>query len=163
MSLPWRKKQNGVYSVEFALVGLTFFMLLFMLLELGRLFFIWNVLTEASRRGARLASVCSFDSGSMSAFDGMKEAALFNNDLDLVPNLALANLQIEYLTFDGDAAANFAAVDLVRAKIIGYSLPLITPGFTMTLNSPRFSTILPRESLGVSRFGPITCTPNSPP
>jgi len=59
-------KQHGVYSIEFALVGAVFFLLLFAVLEVGRLFFVWNVLTEASRRGARLATVCHFDHGEIS-------------------------------------------------------------------------------------------------
>lgn len=161
MILPGRKKQKGVYSVEFALVGLVFFTLLFMVLEVGRLFFVWNVLSEASRRGARLASVCNFNRIDRIALDEMKQVALFNN-ATLVPALTTANLKIEYLTFNGDAAADFSEIDLVRATIINYQHKFMVPGLTKTLNSPSFSTILPRESLGVSRNARTDCEPIAP-
>ena len=54
-------KQKGIYTVEFAIVGAVFFLLFFAVLEVGRLFYTWNVLTEASRRAARLATVCYLD------------------------------------------------------------------------------------------------------
>ena len=49
-------KQQGVYAVEFAIAGSLFFLLLFAVLEIGRLFFTWNVLTEVTRRGAMSSS-----------------------------------------------------------------------------------------------------------
>lgn len=158
-----RHKQQGVYTVEFAIVGAVFFLLLFAVLEVGRLFFVWNVLTEASRRGARLATVCHFEHGSVSAFDPMAEAALFNN-VPMAPDLSIANLKISYLQLNGTQIVdsdNVDDIDLVRAEIINYQHQLIIPGLFMTLNSPSFSTTLPRESLGVTRTKYTSCLPST--
>ena len=52
------KRMRGVYVVEFAILGLLLFILLFGMLEVGRLLFTVNTLNESVRRGARLAAVC---------------------------------------------------------------------------------------------------------
>jgi len=154
-----KHKQSGVYSIEFAIVGTLFFIVLFAVLEIGRLFFVWNVLTEASRRGARLATVCDFNQAGVAAFDDMVTAALFDN-IQLVPNLNAANLRIQYLRLNGAPAADFSSIRLVRAEIINYQHQLLIPGFTFTINSPSFATTLPRESLGVTRFKYTQCLPS---
>jgi len=152
-------KQSGVYSIEFAIVGGLFFILLFAILEVGRLFFVWNVLTEASRRGARLATVCNFNQVNMLADSEMISAALFNN-VALVPNLTPANLNIDYLQANGSLATDFVAIDLVRAEIVNYQHQMIIPGLFLTLNSPSFTTTLPAESLGVTRWKYTQCLPS---
>jgi len=155
-----RHQQQGVYTVEFAIVGAVFFLLLFAVLEVGRLFFVWNVLTEASRRGARLATVCHFDHGSISAFDAMREAALFDK-VPMAPELSIANLKISYLELNGTPVVDTDDIELVRAEIINYQHQLIIPGLFMTLNSPSFSTTLPRESLGATRTKYTSCLPST--
>ncbi|MBL4823270.1 MAG: pilus assembly protein [Colwellia sp.] len=158
-----RSKQRGVYTIEFALIGAVFFLLLFAVLEVGRLFFVWNILTEASRRGARLATVCHFNHGEKSAFAPMLEAALFDK-LPIAPNLSISNLQISYLQINGDPVADVKDIALVRAEIKDYQHQLIIPGLFLTLNSPSFATTLPRESLGVTRQPDYTfCFPTVPP
>lgn len=151
-----KKQQSGVYSIEFAIVGAVFFLLLFAVLEVGRLFFVWNVLTEASRRGARLATVCHFDRVEISAFADMREAALFNN-LPMAPGLTITNLKISYLQLDGSQVNDINEIKLVRAEIEDYQHQLIIPGLFLTLNSPSFSTTLPRESLGVTHSKYTSC------
>ncbi len=162
-------KQRGVYTIEFAIVGAVFFLVLFAVLEVGRLFFVWNVLTEASRRGARLATVCHFDHGALSAseedrpaFDFMLEAALFDN-VSIAPSLSKENLKISYLDLNGSLVADTDDIKLVRAQIINYQHQLIIPGLFLTLNSPSFSTTLPRESLGATRKGSTSCLPSGAP
>ena len=155
-------KERGVYSVEFAIVGGLFFLLLFAVLEVGRLFFVWNVLTEASRRGARLATVCYFDttvSTDLKAYEPMLRAAMFDNST-LAPSLTWSNLKVSYLNFDGSLAADKDDIELVRAEIINYQHQLIIPGLFITLNSPSFATTLPRESLGVTRQRTTLCLPS---
>jgi len=156
---PSLNKQSGVYSIEFAIVGSLFFVLLFAVLEVGRLFFVWNVLTEASRRGARLATVCNFNQIDMRADSEMISAALFNN-VALVPNLKPENLKIEYLQFNGSLATDFVSIDLVKAEVVNYQHQFMVPGLFLTLNSPSFATILPVESLGVTRWKYTQCLPS---
>jgi Flp pilus assembly protein TadG len=49
---------SGVAAVEFALVSAVFFTILLGALEMGRVLFIWNTAAEATRWGARIATVC---------------------------------------------------------------------------------------------------------
>ena len=157
-----QKQQRGIYTIEFAIVGAVFFLLLFTVLEVGRLFFIWNILTEASRRGARLATVCHFDHSAVSAFDPMREAALFDK-VPMAPNLGIANLQVSYLQIDGTPVVDINDIALVRAEIINYQHQLIIPGLFLTLNSQSFATTLPRESLGATRTKYTHCLPSDAP
>lgn len=46
-----RKRMRGVYVVEFAIIGLLLFTLLFGVLEMGRLYFTVGTLNEVVRRG----------------------------------------------------------------------------------------------------------------
>lgn len=142
------KPQKGVYTVEFAIVAGVFFILLFSAIEVGRLIYTYNVLQEASRRAARLAIVCQTSTN-------IDSLALFNG-ANLVPNLTADNLDISYLD-RGGLAATGADIELVKAEIKNYQHEFWVPGLRMTLNSPVFTTTLPRESLGVFPGGATVC------
>lgn len=142
------KRQSGVYMVEFAIVGSIFLLLLFAIIEIGRLLYTYNVLHEASRRAARLAVVCQVDSDitNISLFKGAK----------LIPNLNASNLSISYRDLNGSITTG-NDIDMVRAEIINYQHQFLLPGLSLFLNSPNFTTNLPRESLGVYRGGTTNC------
>ena len=135
------KYQRGVYAVEFAIVAGIFFILLFAIIEVGRLMYTYNVLHEASRRAARIAVVCRIDD------TDIKTMALFDG-ANLIPNLTTANLSISYLDEFGNVATGIDIV-LVRADIANYQHQFLVPGLSRVINSPTFSAYLPRESLGV--------------
>lgn len=152
------KNKQGIYSVEFAIVAAVFFILLFAVIECARLMYTWNVLTEVARRGARLATVChvSGTSSFSPASNTVLNAATFADD-GVLPDLDSTNINISYLGMDGTTAATFAGIELVRAEIVNYQHQLLIPLFTITLNSPSFSTTIPAESLGVTRTTYTTC------
>ena len=52
-------RQKGMYTVEFAIVGAALFMIVFGAIEVARAMFAYNTIAEATRRGARVAAVCS--------------------------------------------------------------------------------------------------------
>ncbi len=136
------RSQKGVYAVEFAIVAGIFMLLLFAIIEIGRLMFTYNVLHEASRRAARIAVVCRVDDvdiANMSLFDGV----------NLIPNLSSANLVISYLTKEGAEPLTPLGIEIVRAEISNYQHNFLVPGLYRIINSPTFTTNLPRESLGV--------------
>nr|WP_305907145.1 TadE family protein [Methylomarinum sp. Ch1-1]MDP4519872.1 pilus assembly protein [Methylomarinum sp. Ch1-1] len=58
-----RKLQRGASMVEFALIALVFFTLIFGIIEFARVMFVYNTLVEATRRGARVAAVCPVSAG----------------------------------------------------------------------------------------------------
>ena len=48
-----RRRQSGLTTVEFAIIGSLAFILVFGVIEIARALFVLNALTEATRRGAR--------------------------------------------------------------------------------------------------------------
>ncbi|TRX54440.1 TadE/TadG family type IV pilus assembly protein [Thalassomonas sp. M1454] len=155
-----QSKQDGLYTVEFAIVGSLFFLLFFACIEIGRLFFTWNVLTEVSRRGARLATVCNAlsdtsDASSVNELLGVTQLATFSG-IQIIPNLTTDNIEITYLELDGSEAGSLSDIRLVRAEIVNYQHELLIPGLYLTLNSPTFKTTLVSESLGAIPGGNYT-------
>ncbi len=55
MNIRW---QRGTTTVEFAIIGVVMFSVLFGVIEVGRAMFVMNALGESTRRAARMAAVC---------------------------------------------------------------------------------------------------------
>lgn len=142
------RHQRGLTTVEFSIVGLVFFTVLFMVFEFGRLMFTWNVLDEVTRRGARLAAVCP-----VTAPEPIRASAIMGGSL--TPGLTTANVQIQYLNQAGNPinpVAQFVQVRFVRVRINGYNYTTFFPINTL-LPAPAFETTIPAESLGISPPG----------
>lgn len=151
-----RKRMRGTYAVEFAIIGVVMFTLLFGVLEIGRLYFTVNALDEAVRRGARLASVCNISD------PVVLRRAIFNAATDagtsqIISNLATTNLTLTYLDVNGAQVANpgdlvsvngFRAVRYVQLSLQNFVFNLFIPGFGVPITLPVFRATLPRESLG---------------
>ena len=147
------RSQRGTTVVEFAVVGLVFFTVLFALIDLSRLF--WNLaaLDEATRRGARVAAVCPVNDPYIA------QTALFSG---LIPGLETQHIRVEYLNIDGTAvnpttAAGYGSVRYVRVAIQNFELQTFIPGLTSVLPTPRFVTTIPSESLGRVGVADINC------
>jgi len=146
------KRQKGIYIVEFTLVAALFFVLLFATIEFARALFVWNSLTEATRRGARLAAVCPMDHASIA------NVAVFNDPgaagaSPILPGLNSSDVTTDYLDQAGVVTATLSDIRYVRVSIVGFQhtllLPALLPGLPgMTLTAPPFETTLPSESLG---------------
>ncbi|MEY3879480.1 MAG: hypothetical protein RIQ94_275 [Pseudomonadota bacterium] len=165
------KNQKGAAMVEFAPIALLFFALLFGIIEFGRAFFVYNTLVEATRRGARVATVCP---ASTNAITMVQNATIFNSAHEATPitqttgllGLTTANIQVTYLTaamapITPPLAANSTTYDtiaFVRVSILPtFTHTLIIPAFTSTFSVPPIETTLPSESLGrVSSQNPVT-------
>lgn len=150
------KRQRGLHTVEFAIVGGLFLVLLFGVIEIGRLLFSLNTLDETSRRAARLAAVCPIN------HSAIRRVAVFNGPettgaSPVLPGLDAVHVHVEYLDDNGarieDPANNFNAIHYVRSYIEGYEHRLLIPLFAGPVTVPAFITVLPRESLGVSPEG----------
>lgn len=158
MQCAWtqRKRQRGLTTVEFAIISAAFFVVLFGVIEMGRALFVVNTLTEATRRAARMAAVCPVGDAAPAS------AAIFDNGnggSSVVSGLTTGNVAIDYLDSNGNVLPNptaaFGSINYVRAKIVGFTLPLVIPFVMPTLTLSGFQTIIPRESLGVPRSGAI--------
>jgi Flp pilus assembly protein TadG len=152
-----KREHRGTTTVEFAIIGLVFFIVLFGVMEMGRALFVENALTEAARRGARMAAVCPVGDAKPAT------VAVFGNGngrSTVVAGLTTGNIVIEYLDASGNVltnpTGNFGTIHYVRVRIVGFSMPLAIPLLAPTLSLSGFGTTLPRESLGVPRSGTIT-------
>ncbi|MDO9145784.1 TadE/TadG family type IV pilus assembly protein [Rhodoferax sp.] len=93
--------QRGVAAVELALVAIPFFLLLFGVMEFGRLFYVWNTAQEVTRHAARQAVVTNFkDNAAMTA---IRQSAVFRvnaGTLPAAPEISDLNVVIRYLNAD---------------------------------------------------------------
>lgn len=133
------RRQAGVAAVEFALVCMVFLVLLFGIMEMGRLLFYWNTAAEATRWGARLAVVCDFNDSII------KEKMQF-----MLPLLRSSDIQV---TYDPPACASDASTARASCQSVTVEIqPTVTvqtfiPTLPISLVLPPFVTTLPRESM----------------
>jgi hypothetical protein len=165
-----KRKQQGIATVEFAVVGALMLLILFAVIEFGRLVFVWNSATEATRRGVRVAVVCPVNDPAIA------NIAVFNDSTtsgasSLVNGLSTNDILIEYLKNDGSVANcsgcncddscgddPFISIKQVQVSIPNYQHNLLLPYYNKTLTMPPFTSTLPRESLGVVPAVGTQCT-----
>ena len=154
-------RQKGLYTVEFAIVGTALFIILFGAIEVARALFAYNTLAEATRRGARVAAVCS--AGDVAT---AKRAAVFSiaggggsDASPILHGLSVSNVNVEYLGVDGAPGAVGGNIKYVRVSITGYEHRLLVPFVNVTLwrGQTVATTTLPAESLGYAPPGPNPC------
>ena len=147
------KTQQGMATVEFALVALVLFTMILGVIEIGRAFFVTSLLDEATRRGARVAVVCPINDPAIS------QVAAFNNTL--IPDLDAGDFIVEYLDDTNAVVANpadplaFRTIQFVRVRVVGYQHQMFIPFLSAIFGMPEYATVLPRESLGVPRQGAV--------
>jgi hypothetical protein len=166
--LPTRRQQSGLAAVEFAIVGALAITLIFAVLEIARAFFVANALTEATRRGARMAVVCPVNDPAIA------QVATFNapgagNESPIVNGLDTGDIVMRYLDQDGEEIedpshdstppAGFLRIRYVQVSVVNFEHQLVIPFASVTFTMPEFTTTLPRESLGIPRSGtaPTPC------
>ena len=154
------RRQQGTTTVEIAIIGLVVMVTLFGVIEIARVFFVFNALDEATRRGARVAAVCQLNDPAIA------EITVFNPSgggaaSSLLPGLTTGNVLVEYLDQGGNVLGNpvgsFGLIQFVRVSITGFTHQLIIPLFVRTFTTPNFATAIPAESLGVWPGGFSPC------
>ena len=91
--------QRGATAVEFAMCAMFFFTFVFGMIEMSRALYLWNTMTEVTRRAARAAAVSAFDYASK---DLVRHHAMFDSTtLPLAGDITDAHLAIDYLQSDG--------------------------------------------------------------
>lgn len=134
-----KRRQQGLASVEFALVGLVAMMLLFGAIETGRTLFVLNAAGEATRVAARVA-VVSTSAAAQTA------ALVYGGQLK---GLTASNVAVTYYDQAGAVVAAPALAAFVTVSLVGYTHSLFIPGLALTLDIPAFPTTLPVESRGI--------------
>lgn len=142
LSISGRRSEKGASLVEFSIGATVFMLLTFGILECSRLFWTHNALTEATRRGARYASVNLQNAanvrnvvvyGSPSPADGAAPA---------VYGLTTGNVQVSY-------SGNFGVKNgTVTVSITSYVFTFSVPLIGTTVNMPAYQTTMTGESAG---------------
>ena len=143
-NLPFSVRQRGSATIEFALVAALggLFTVLLGTLELGRAMFYLNTATEATRLGARIATVC--DANDQSIKSGMT---------NMLPLLKPENIAIVY-TPQGCASSSTSArnsCQLVSVSILsGVKVDMVIPFVPFSFELPAFTTSLSREAMNTA-------------
>jgi Flp pilus assembly protein TadG len=128
-----RSASRGASAVEFALVSLVFFTVLFGAMEMARLLYYWNSAAEVTRLGARLAVVCDLNDSDIKA-----------RMRGLLPLLTDATITLAYAPAGCDVnSCRSATVSIAATTPIQTYIPFVPLAVLM----PAFETTLPRESM----------------
>ena len=156
-------RQRGAAAVEFAIVCLLFFTILFAILEFGRMMYVYNTMQEVTRRGAREAVVRWIDQG-----DTIRSLAFFGGTaIPAGAEVTADDMVIEYLNEAGNlatplpvdpgdnlsACGNITLVNScifsVRVSIVGVSYsPMVGLFSFLGINLPPATVTMQAESLG---------------
>jgi hypothetical protein len=92
-------RQRGVSSVEFSIVAILFFMLVFGVIELCRIIYMYNTLAEVTRRAASAAANANFRD--IAKLDSIRQDAIFLKAAGTLPfgdPVTDQNVRIDYLS-----------------------------------------------------------------
>lgn len=155
-TLNHRKNERGTTIAEFAVVALLFFTILFGIIEFGRLLYTHNALTDATRKGARYASIHhgASDADHLAVKNYVVYGANATYDAKGNPTspALIAGLTPDMVTvdFDGPDAKTAYGSNLGSAtvSIENYQFNLSIPVIGRTLTLPTYTTTSMAESAG---------------
>lgn len=153
------EKEQGSSVAEFAVVAGLFFMLIFAVIEFGRLLYTHNALTDAARRGARYAALHQESPTCVKNVTVYGETHINPTTCSptgppLINGLTPANVIVSYEGADLDGDPNTPPTNYgmnlgtATVSIQNYSFTLSIPLFGRTLNMPDYTTTLTAESAG---------------
>lgn len=156
-----RKGERGATLMEFAIGATVFLTAMFAVVEFGRLFWTYNALKDAARRGTRYASIRKNDAGGTLA---VKKLVVYGDPnanpstaKPLVPGLTTSNVTINYQNYNGIQLSSRATVGITGYQF-RFAVPLV--GGNVTL--PTYQTSLPGESAGYVPCDLPSGTPQAP-
>ena len=151
-----KSRERGINTVEFALTLTCTLILLFSVMEIGRLFYTLNTAAEGVRRAARLATVCPPNDAKIT------EAALMTSSgsttSPYLNGLSSSQISLQYLDASGSVTTDPNLMQYARVSINGYSQTLLIPFVSLTITVPSFPTTVPLENKGyIPALGASTC------
>ena len=93
-------QQRGAAAVEFAIIAMLLFTLLFGIIEFGRMFYMFNTVQELTRRAARAAVVSWVDASGWQSPE-MKQVLFGGTSLPGGGEITANNISIKYLDVSG--------------------------------------------------------------
>jgi len=157
-----RRGERGTTMAEFAVISAVFFMIIFGIIEFGRLLYTHNALTDAARRGARYAVL---HHETIEDRECVKNIVVYGEThVDpktcaatgpaLINGLTTDNVRVTYEGADDDnnpitPATNFGMnLGTASVSIENYTFNLSIPLMHRTLTMPHYVTTLTAESAG---------------
>lgn len=155
----FNKEQRGATVAEFAIVASVFFMMIFGIIEFGRLLYTHNALTDAARRGTRYAALHHQSATCVKNVTVYGETHIDPNTCaptgpPLVNGLAATNVTVAYegADLDNNPATPQTSYGMnlgtATVKIENYAFDLTVPLFQVRINMPTYTTTLTAESAG---------------
>ena len=158
-NLDRRRGERGTSLAEFAIVALVFFIILIGIVEFGRLLYTHNALTDATRRGARFASLHSSTSAT-----AVKNEVVYGRNATydvqgnptsapVINGLTTSMVQVEYLGVPigttGAMTGYGTNLGTTTVKIQGYTFEIMIPLLGRQLTLPEYTTTYTAESAGL--------------
>jgi hypothetical protein len=163
-NLNHKHNEKGTTVAEFAVVALLFFIMIFGIIEFGRLLYTHNALTDATRRGARFASLhnglSDADKLAVKNFVVYGPNGTFDDDgnptsAPLIHDLTTDMVEVEFkgVDLDGDPAtpettAFGTNLGQATVSIENYQFNLNIPVIGRALTLPEYTTTTMAESAG---------------
>jgi len=158
-NLTSRRGEKGTSVAEFAVVALVFFIIIIGIVEFGRLLYTHNALTDATRRGARFASLHSGTSG-----DAVKNEVVYGRKATydaqgnptsppVINGLTTTMVKVDYVGVpigpSGTMSGYGTNLGTTTVKIEGYTFDLMIPLLGRQLTLPTYTTTYTAESAGL--------------
>ena len=156
----FRNREKGTTMAEFAIISVIFFMIIFGIIEFGRLMYTHNALTDAARRAARFAVVhdqIEIDCAKAVAVYGETQVNMgtcAGTGPALINGLTTDKVVITYEGADEDNDPNTPSTPFgmnlgtATASIQNYDFVLSIPFARQTIRMPAYTTTLSAESAG---------------
>lgn len=140
------KNERGTALVEFTIGALVFMIATFSVIEVARMLWTHNALTDATRRAARYAVINASEDE-----EAVKNVAVYGNaegtGSKLVNDLDTTQIDVSYET--SSITGVFGYPDgKVTVQITGYEFNLVIPIAGVTVTMPDYRTTLTAESAG---------------
>lgn len=129
-----KDRQGGAVAVEFALIAIVFVTLLMAIIEFGRWMYTLEMVSEATRIGARMAVVCDINDADVKAEMQARLPQL---------SLSAAQVSVQY----HPAGCSKSNCQSVQVGVSGATFTPAIPFLSAAFPIPPFNTSLPRESL----------------
>lgn len=143
-----RTGERGTTMAEFAIISAVFFMIIFGIIEFGRLLYTHNALTDATRRGARYAilhdkvDIACVKKVVVFGETNVNPSTCVETGPPLINGLTTTKVNVSYAT---DYGTNLGTATV---EITNYTFNLSIPFARQTLTMPNYVTTLTAESAG---------------
>jgi Flp pilus assembly protein TadG len=155
-----KTNERGTTMAEFALIASVFFMIVFGIIEFGRMLYTHNALTDATRRGARYAAlhreakITCVKNVVIYGESAVNPSTCAATGPALINGLAITNVSVAYQGADDDNDPNTpptsygSNLGTATVTISNYTFNLSIPFARQTLTMPAYTTTLTAESAG---------------